>query len=199
MPAGAIAANRLVMDMLPRQRFTRAATGVMVTLLVSACASITTPEPDPLPRQQASPAPVIPMAGAPAPDPLTEAPREVEEGIASWYGARFHGRLTASGEVYDMDALTAAHPSLPMPSLARVTRLDTGASVIVRINDRGPFVEERIIDLSRAAAEALEFVEDGLAEVRVEAFGPADAHDRAAMSGFVQRRPASSLAGAANR
>lgn len=156
------------------------------------------PEYDPA-RAARPAAPVIPIAGAPAPDPLTEAPRDVEEGMASWYGERFHGRLTANGEVYDMDALTAAHPSLPMPSLARITRLDTGASVIVRVNDRGPFVDGRIIDLSRAAAEALDFLEDGLAEVRVEAFGPADAHDRAAMSGFVQRRPASSLAGAANR
>ncbi|MFN3835155.1 MAG: septal ring lytic transglycosylase RlpA family protein [Glycocaulis sp.] len=186
------------MDTLTVYSLARAAAGMAVMLLVSACASIPEPDHGPVTRQQVNPAAPVQMAGAPAPDPLTEAPREVEEGIASWYGARFHGRLTANGEVYDMDALTAAHPSLPMPSLARVTRLDTGASVIVRINDRGPFVEGRIIDLSRAAAEALAFVEDGLAEVRVEAFGPADAHDRAAVSGFLPRRTAPSAVGAAN-
>ncbi len=102
------------------------------------------------------------------------------EGLASWYGARFQGRLTANGEVFDQHALTAAHPTLPLPSLARVTRLDTGESVVVRVNDRGPFVEGRIIDLSFAAANELDFVEDGVAEVLIEALGPADVEDRAA-------------------
>ena len=105
-----------------------------------------------------------------------------ETGVASWYGPGFHGRTTASGEVFDQHALTAAHPRLPLRSMARVTRLDTGQSVLVRINDRGPFVDGRVVDLSRAAAEQLDLLEDGLAPVRVEGLGPADPVDRAARS-----------------
>lgn len=88
-------------------------------------------------------------------------------GIASWYGSDFHGRRTANGETYDMNAMTAAHPTLPMPTIARVTNLENGRSVIVRINDRGPFAEDRIIDLSRAGARELGFEHAGLARVRV--------------------------------
>ena len=106
--------------------------------------------------------------------------REVQTGLASWYGEPFHGRATASGEIFDKAALSAAHPTWPLGSLARVTRVETGSAVLVRINDRGPFVDGRIIDLSRAAAEALGFLDDGLAEVRVELLGPADPQDRAA-------------------
>ena len=108
--------------------------------------------------------------------------RAVQTGLASWYGEPFHGRLTASGEVFDKNALTAAHPDWPLRSLARVTRVQTGRSVLVRINDRGPYVDGRIIDLSRAAAEQLGFLDDGLTEVRVESLGPADPADRAARS-----------------
>ena len=89
-------------------------------------------------------------------------------GMASWYGKRFHGRQTASGDVFDMNALTAAHPSLPFGTRVRVTNLDNGRSVIVKINDRGPFVKRRIIDVSRRAAEELGFVRDGITQVRVE-------------------------------
>lgn len=88
-------------------------------------------------------------------------------GTASWYGSDFHGRRTANGETYDMNAMTAAHPTLPMPTIVRVTNLDNGRSVIVRINDRGPFAEERIIDMSRAGARELAFENKGLARVRV--------------------------------
>src|SRR5262249_11056740 len=88
-------------------------------------------------------------------------------GTASWYGANFHGRRTANGETYDMNAMTAAHTTLPMPTIVRVTNLDNGRSVIVRINDRGPFVDDRIIDLSRAGARELGFADNGLARVRV--------------------------------
>lgn len=88
-------------------------------------------------------------------------------GTASWYGSVFHGRRTANGETYDMNALTAAHPTLPMPTIVRVTNLDNGRSVTVRINDRGPFTEDRIIDLSRAGARELSFENAGLARVRV--------------------------------
>jgi rare lipoprotein A len=92
----------------------------------------------------------------------------VESGIASWYGEPFHGRRTASGEVYDMYDLTAAHRSLPFATVVRVTRRDTGASVEVRINDRGPFIRGRIIDLSYTAARRLGLDIDGIAEVEVE-------------------------------
>jgi rare lipoprotein A len=88
-------------------------------------------------------------------------------GTASWYGSDFHGRRTANGETYDMNAMTAAHPTLPMPTIVRVTNLDNGRSAIVRINDRGPFAEDRIIDMSRAGARELGFENKGLARVRV--------------------------------
>ena len=89
-------------------------------------------------------------------------------GTASWYGPGFHGKKTASGEIYDQNKLTAAHKTLPLGSKARVTNLDNGSAVEVEINDRGPFIEGRIIDLSRAAARALGFVKSGTAPVRVE-------------------------------
>jgi rare lipoprotein A len=91
-----------------------------------------------------------------------------EEGTASWYGDDFHGRLTANGEVFDMAALTAAHPTLPMPCYARVTNLANGKSLIVRVNDRGPYANNRLIDVSNKAAELLEFKSVGVARVRVE-------------------------------
>lgn len=91
-----------------------------------------------------------------------------ETGIASWYGPGFDGRITANGEIYDQDELTAAHPTLPMPSMVRVTNLDNGRSIKVRINDRGPFKNGRIIDLSRRAADLLDFRHRGTAKVRVE-------------------------------
>ncbi len=90
-----------------------------------------------------------------------------EEGIASWYGPNFHGKLTANGEVYDMDALTAAHKTLPIPSVVEVTNLENGKTIKLRINDRGPFVDGRIIDLSRRAAQVLDVVRSGTARVRV--------------------------------
>jgi rare lipoprotein A len=96
-----------------------------------------------------------------------------EEGLASWYGRRFHGRKTASGEPYDMYAMTAAHPTLPIPSYARVTSLDSGKSVVVRINDRGPFHSKRVIDLSYTAAHKLGYIKRGSTRVRVEALDPA--------------------------
>ena len=95
------------------------------------------------------------------------------EGLASWYGTKFDGRLTSSGEVYDMYKLTAAHRSLPIPTYVRVVNLDNGKRSIVRVNDRGPFHDERIIDLSYAAAVKLGFVHRGTARVRVEAVLPA--------------------------
>lgn len=98
-----------------------------------------------------------------------------ERGIASWYGAKFHGRSTSSMEPYDMCAFTAAHKTLPLPSYARVTHLDNGRSIIVRVNDRGPFHEGRVIDLSYVAALALGVYQTGTARVEVEAIVPAGA------------------------
>jgi len=92
-------------------------------------------------------------------------------GLASYYADRFHGRTTASGETFDMHAMTAAHRTLEFGTRVRVTRLSTGKSVVVRINDRGPFVEGRIIDLSRAAAQKLDFLETGVVKVRVQVIG----------------------------
>lgn len=92
-----------------------------------------------------------------------------ERGVASWYGTKFHGRSTSSGEIYDMCQFSAAHKTLPIPSFVRVTRLDTGQSVIVRVNDRGPFHDGRIIDLSFAAASKLGINRLGTAKVEVEA------------------------------
>ena len=100
-------------------------------------------------------------------------------GAASWYGEAFHGRLTANGEIYDMTHLTAAHPTMPLPSYARVTNMKNGSSVIVRVNDRGPYADGRIIDLSQRAAEMLDYAHAGVAKVKVEYVGraPLDGHD----------------------
>ena len=104
-----------------------------------------------------------------APEAIERAkPIYVEEGMASWYGAPYHNRHAANGEIYDMNAMTAAHLTLPLNSIARVTNLKNGESVIVRITDRGPFVENRIIDLSVAAAKALDIWRPGTARVRIE-------------------------------
>lgn len=92
----------------------------------------------------------------------------VEEGVASWYGPGFHGRATANGETYDMNDLTAAHRTLPMPSIVRVTNLENGRSIKLKVNDRGPFARERIIDVSRRASQLLGFHQQGTTPVRVE-------------------------------
>lgn len=95
-----------------------------------------------------------------------------ESGRASWYGRKFHGHLTSNGEIYDMFTFTAAHKSLPIPSFAKITNLGNGESVIVRVNDRGPFHEDRIIDLSYAAAAKLGYADIGTARVHIEALTP---------------------------
>ena len=104
--------------------------------------------------------------------PMTARHPYRERGHASWYGRKFHGRLTAIGEVYDMYEMTAAHPTLPLPSYARVTHVGNGRSVIVRVNDRGPFLRGRLIDLSYAAANRLGYINAGSAEVEVELLTP---------------------------
>jgi peptidoglycan lytic transglycosylase len=111
----------------------------------------------------------------------SENPSYRSEGIASWYGPDFHGRLTANGEVYDMHGISAAHPTMPLPSYARVTNLENGRSIIVRVNDRGPYARNRVVDLSIGTAKALDFYGRGLARVRVEYVGraPMDGTDDA--------------------
>ncbi|MBA1248186.1 MULTISPECIES: septal ring lytic transglycosylase RlpA family protein [Pseudomonas] len=105
--------------------------------------------------------------------PLNDATSYRVTGTASWYGTKFHGQATANGETYDLYGMTAAHKTLPLPSYVRVTNLDNGKSVIVRVNDRGPFYSDRVIDLSFAAAKKLGYAETGTAHVRVEGIDPA--------------------------
>lgn len=106
--------------------------------------------------------------------PVTAVQPFRQRGVASWYGRRFHGKPTSSGEPYDMYAMTAAHPTLPIPSYVRVTNLANGRSVVVRINDRGPFLRNRIIDLSYAAAHRLGYINAGHANVEVELIRPGE-------------------------
>ena len=125
-------------------------------------------------------------SGEPQPKPAPVAPKRskptdagspsvyVEEGNASWYGAPFHGRKASNGETYDMNKMTAAHRTLPFDSMVRVTNLNNGKSAIVRITDRGPFVENRIIDLSKAAAQEIESIGPGVVPVRIEVISGPD-------------------------
>jgi rare lipoprotein A len=117
---------------------------------------------------------VLAAAGAcrTAGPPATGRPGEVQRGVASWYGEPFHGRFTASGEVYDMHQLTAAHRTLPFQTLVEVRNLDNGRRVVVRVTDRGPFVGGRVIDLSRAAADEIGLIGPGVARVELRVLGP---------------------------
>lgn len=119
-----------------------------------------------------------------------EDPNYDRAGVASWYGADFHGRKTANGEIYDMDALTAAHPTLPLPSYAYVTNLANGRTVLVRINDRGPYAHDRVIDLSRRVARLIGSEQSGVTQVRVRYAGraPLDGDDRREWQ-FVSQQP----------
>jgi rare lipoprotein A len=128
------------------------------------------PRPEPLNRFTARPYTVLGRDYVPA----TELKPYKERGVASWYGRKFHGQKTATGETYDMYAMTAAHPTLPLPSYVRVTGVASGRSVVVRVNDRGPFLHDRIIDLSYAAAHRIGIAQRGSGEVLVEAILPAD-------------------------
>jgi rare lipoprotein A len=104
--------------------------------------------------------------------PMTSLQPFRQRGLASWYGKRYHGQKTSSGEVYDMYQMTAAHPTLPIPSYARVTNVANGKSVVVRINDRGPFRAGRVIDLSYVAAYKLGYIQAGEASVELESIIP---------------------------
>lgn len=114
------------------------------------------------------------LVGGPSPSPTSPAERPAawtETGMASWYGDPFHGRPTASGETYDMNELTGAHRTLPFGTRLRVQNLDNGHSVTIRINDRGPFAKERILDVSRKAAQELGMIGPGTARVRITVLG----------------------------
>lgn len=104
--------------------------------------------------------------------PLKDVKNFSETGIASWYGKPFHGRKTSNGEIYNMHELTAAHPTLPLPIFVEVTNLNNGKRVTVRVNDRGPFKKNRIIDLSHAAAEKLGFLQEGTTRVKIRTVSP---------------------------
>lgn len=134
------------------------------------------PKPSPAPPQQPSEAqpPTIPSAQV-----ANETPLLTETGLASWYGPPYHNRRAADGSIYDQNAMTAAHRTLPMGSMVRVTNLSNSESVVVRITDRGPFIDGRIIDLSLAAAKLIDVYRPGTARVRVEAFAPPSGSDPA--------------------
>lgn len=175
----------------PVARAVRSAVAVVACLMVANCASSNKFASKVDPKYGVSSSPRVVGFGEPVPKgggvyrigkPYTVAgktyvPEEDTnyraEGMASWYGDDFHGRQTANGEVFDMTSLTAAHPTLPMPSYARVTNLANGKSLIVRINDRGPYHADRLIDVSNKAADLLEFKGSGVARVRVEYVGRA--------------------------
>lgn len=124
-------------------------------------------------RLTAAAAVALLAAGCSARRPPPAVPGGVERGLASWYGGKFHGRPTASGEIFDQDGLTAAHRKLPLGTVIEVRHLGNGRTVRVRVNDRGPFIRGRILDLSRGAARALDMVREGVARVEIRILAPA--------------------------
>jgi rare lipoprotein A len=145
-----------------------AVAALLFFLLVQACATLEPPQRRP-PTQPGQPKPY--RVNGSWYQPLSHARGFEQEGVASWYGRKFHGRKTSNGEVYDMYAVSAAHKTLPLGTYVRVRNLDNNRTLDVRINDRGPFVRGRIIDLSYAAAKALDVVDKGTAPVRITALG----------------------------
>ena len=135
----------------------------LTSLLALAAIALGLPGGDVLADKQSSSPGVVDVASA-----IGRGIRTVQEGVVSWYGANFHDRKTASGERFDSEALTMAHPSLPFGTLVRVTNLRNGRSVVVRVNDRGPFVGTRIADLSQAAASEIGMMRRGVARARIE-------------------------------
>ncbi len=166
-----------------RQRIAKTL-AVTVTVLTVGCATSPSGGPPPIPSMVHDP--VVPKAESPSrygnpPDyevfgqryrVMASSEGYREQGIASWYGDDFHGKRTSSGTPYDMYALSAAHKSLPLPTYVQVTHLGNGKSIVVRVDDRGPFVDGRIIDLSYSAAQALDMLGTGTAEVEVVALPP---------------------------
>jgi rare lipoprotein A len=142
-------------------------TGLLLAFaLISACASREVP-PTPLAVTEPPPVPVPEPVSVSAPTPVQE-PNYRETGMAAWYGKDLHGKKTASGEVFDMYGFSAAHRTLPLGTIVLVTNLDNFKSITVRINDRGPFLKSRFLDLSYGAAKELDFVPQGIARVKIE-------------------------------
>jgi len=137
----------------------------LVMLAASALAACSASPPSRQPSLAMLPPPTPPLEVAPS-----AGPRFAQQGVASWYGKRFHHKRTASGEHFDMHNLTAAHRSLPLDTVVRVTNLENQRRVLVRINDRGPFKRGRVIDLSAGAAEALEMTQEGVVPVLIEVY-----------------------------
>jgi rare lipoprotein A len=144
-------------------------------------------EPRPEPLHRFANSPYVVLGRQYVPEREVRAMRQ--RGIGSWYGRKFHGQKTASGEPYDMYAMTAAHPTLPIPSYVRVTNVANGRSVVVRVNDRGPFLHDRVIDLSYTAAWKLGYLEQGSALVEVETIVPDRTLVAAAPSQWPERTP----------
>lgn len=143
---------------------------ILLSLFVSACAPRRTYSPDPDPSARKVGQKPYTVNGKRY-EPLASHKGYVEDGIASSYGREFHGRKTSNGELFDMHAMTAAHKTLPLGVYVKVQLKRTGREIVVRINDRGPFVRERIIDLSEGAARRLDMIQEGIAAVRVTALG----------------------------
>lgn len=174
----------MVMSFAPR--LTRTLLRAAVAASLAALAACTTARLPDAPKTIGSPVKANPHYKVGAPyridgrwyTPKIE-PQYVETGVASWYGDAFHGKLTANGEIFDKTRISAAHRTLPMPVIAEVENLDNGKRIVVRINDRGPFARDRIIDLSHAAADALGFTARGTANVRVRYLAEANLADLA--------------------
>jgi rare lipoprotein A len=149
------------------RRFSTLGVLLGVALLSQSCGMIASSSRGTVPELVSIPQPIIAKPG-PTPPMELKGSVSVQTGQASWYGKAFAGKPTASGEIFNHELLTAAHRSLPLGTKVRVTNVTNGKSVEVKVNDRGPYADGRIIDLSRAAARALGMIEDGLAEVRLE-------------------------------
>lgn len=147
---------------------------ILLLLAVTGCATTPRDTPRDEPRARNGNPPFYEVSGRRY-VVLESSAGYVEQGVASWYGPDFHGKRTATGETYDMHGMTGAHPTLPLPAWVRVTNLQNGRSVEVRLNDRGPFSKNRIIDLSRAAAERLDMIRTGTAMVEVRSLSSASA------------------------
>lgn len=169
----------------------RAAAGAGVMVLLAACSTTRLPD---APKTIGAPVKANPHYKIGSPYEINGRrytpkadPEHEETGVASWYGDQFHGRLTANGEIFDKRRLSAAHRTLPMPTIVEVENLENGRTIRVRVNDRGPFARERVIDLSHAAADALGFTAQGTARVRVRYVGEANIAERAPLPGEAAR------------